>query len=326
MKSIYNRIFAITIIFLVMLTLLHTNPVQAENSNINNSNINNVNTIMGDNAASQPVRDTLTSNDLSYVLVDLQNNKVLSSYNPDVERAPASTTKLLTGLVAMKILKNKENAIVKVGNEVALYGSTLGLRPGDQISVQDLLTAMYTESANDAAAALAVYASGSISSFAEAMNNYAKSLGCTHSHFVNSNGLPNPGHYTSASDLSKIASAFIKQPMLMKYVTLKQAQVHWQDMNGNSHLATVKNTNRLLGVYSGDRGLKTGTTTEAGQCLVSYVTSSDGDLLLVVLGSKQRYIDTVHLLDEGEGEIRVQGALKRLATDPKNLINSPGLY
>jgi D-alanyl-D-alanine carboxypeptidase (penicillin-binding protein 5/6) len=266
----------------------------------------------------------LSTQDESYVLIDPQSTELLKSSNADVQRAPASTTKLLTGLIALKTLK--ETDIVCVGPEVTIDGSRLGLSPGDEISVNDLLTALYVHSANDAAAALAVKISGSIPAFAEEMNKYAADLGCQHSHFTNPHGLPDPEHYTTANDLVKIAGVFLKNEKLMKFVKETSARVQWKDARGMVHSAKVNNTNSLLGVYPGDQGLKTGTTTEAGQCLVSYVTRSDGDLLLVLLGSKQRYGDTIKLLDEGWADQRSKAALRGLAKDPRSLNLSPGIF
>lgn len=266
----------------------------------------------------------LSTPDESYVLIDPQTPMIIKSSNADIQRAPASTTKLLTGLIAQKSLK--ETDIVRVGSEVTVDGSCLGLSPGDEISVHDLLTALFVHSANDAAAALAVKISGSIPAFAEKMNNYAATLGCQDSHFTNPHGLPDPDHYTTANDLGKIAGFFLKNEELMRIVKETSANIQWKDARGMIRHAEVKNTNSLLGIYPGDQGLKTGTTTEAGQCLVSYVTRSDGELLLVLLGSKQRYGDTIKLLDEGWTDQRTNAALKGLAQDPRSLILSPGIF
>lgn len=262
---------------------------------------------------------------VSYVLLDPKANQILKSQNADLHRAPASTLKLLTGLIAEDNLK--ETDIIRVGKEVNVEGSKLGLSPGDEISVQNLLTALYVHSANDAAAALAVKISGSIPEFAQKMNNYASStLGCQDSHFTNPHGLPDPDQYTTAKDLSIIANHFIQNEKLMNYVQKTTAQVHWKDARSKSHNANLQNTNLLLGVYPGDSGLKTGTTTEAGQCLVSYVKRPDGELLLVLLGSDQRYKDSITLLDEAWAEQRSAAALRGLSKDPKSLISSPGIF
>lgn len=279
-----------------------------------NSNISTISTSTKD----------LSTQDESYVLIDPQTTKILKSSNADIQRAPASTTKLLTGLIALKSLK--ETDIVRVGSEVTIDGSRLGLSPGDEISVHDLLTALYVHSSNDAAAALAVKISGSIPAFAEEMNKYAATLGCEHSHFANPHGMPDPDHYTTANDLGKIASLFLKNEELKKFVKEPSASVQWKDARGMARYAELQNTNSLLGIYPGDQGLKTGTTTEAGQCLVSYVTRPDGELLLVLLGSKQRYGDTIKLLDEGWADQRSNAALRGLAKDPRSLIMSPGIF
>lgn len=266
----------------------------------------------------------LSTKDESYVLIDPQTTQQLKAYNADLQRAPASTTKLLTGLIVMRTLK--ETDIIRVGTEVNVEGSKLGLSLGDEITVHELLTALFVHSSNDAAAALAVKISGSIPAFAEEMNKYAATLGCQASHFRNPHGMPDPDQYTTANDLCKISSVFLKHEGLMKYVKEPRAQIKWKDARGVLHKAEVENTNLLLGVYPGDEGLKTGTTTEAAQCLVSYVTRPDGELLLVLLGSKNRYSDTIKLLDEGWAEQRTKAALRELAKDPKSLILSPGIF
>lgn len=261
--------------------------------------------------------------DKSYLLREVKSNEILLAENENLRSAPASTTKLLTGLVALDYVS--ENDLIEVGNEVkAIEGSRLGLKAGDKIFVRDLLTAMYLMSANDAAAALAVGAKGSIPEFARAMNEYARRLGLDDSNFVNPHGLPDPNHYTTASDLSKIALAFIQNQPLLNYAKTKDSKVTWMDYKGRAHSTIIHNSNQLLGIYPGNQGLKTGTTQEAGQCLVSYTTGPDGDLLLVLLGSRQRYTDAVKLIDQGYAGLRTQAALMRSADDPMSMMNSPG--
>jgi D-alanyl-D-alanine carboxypeptidase (penicillin-binding protein 5/6) len=266
----------------------------------------------------------LKSKEMSYYLINRDTNEVLSAYLEEKKRAPASTTKLLTGITALKLLT--EDDFVVVGPEVNLTGTNLGLHPGDKITVRNLLTAIFLASANDASAALAVKASGSISAFSEAMNTEAQSLGCKNSHFTSPHGLTDPAQYTTAKDLAKITSTFINNDQLMKYVQQTEATIRWIDANGNLRTQQVRNKNKLLGVYPGIQGLKTGTTNEAGQCLVTYDVRSDGKLLLVLLGSDQRYRDTVQLLDEGWAKLRIQAALKTLVSDPEPLLSGPGIF
>lgn len=260
----------------------------------------------------------------SYYLINTQNQDPLLAQNETVQRAPASTVKLLTGLVAMQTLREED--VVTVGKEVVIENSTLGLKPGDTISVKDLLTALYLPSANDAAVALAVAAKGSVPAFIEAMNLYALQLGCDSSRFQTSNGLPAADQFSTAQDLSKIALKFLENKMLMQYVEKEEGKVEWISPNGLKKSIVVNNTNEFLGVYPGVQGLKTGTTTEAGQCLITYITRPDGDLILVLLGSKNRYKDTQNLLDQGIATLRAQAALRNIGSNPESMIQSPGFF
>jgi serine-type D-Ala-D-Ala carboxypeptidase (penicillin-binding protein 5/6) len=261
----------------------------------------------------------------SYFMFNTRTGEKLLAENEQVQRPPASTVKLLTGIVAMNKLHEKD--IIQVSEEVrSIEGSQIGLQPGDKISVKDLLTALYLESANDAAIALAVAAYGNIDSFIAEMNEYAAKIGCTNSQFKTPNGLPHPDQYTTAYDLAQIAQEFIQREDLMRYVSLKEANVEWTRSNGTKQRKVTKNTNQLLGIYPGDIGLKTGTTTEAGECLVTYVTREDGDILLVLLGSTQRYVDTIELLDQGISRIRSRAALKNITSHPDAIIKAPGFF
>lgn len=262
--------------------------------------------------------------DSSYIMVNLETGDTILTKDAELRRAPASTLKLLTGLLVIDKLPLDQE--ITVGDEANITGSSLGLLPGDRIRVKDLLTATFVFSANDAANALAVAAYGSMDGFVEAMNQYAKEIGCTDSQFKNASGMPAEGQYTTAQDLALIASEFIKNENLMEYVNMREATVRWTQSNGWLQIRNLKNTNLLLGAYPGDIGLKTGTTTEAGQCLVTYITREDGDLLLVLLGSKKRYSDTVELLDKGMSMIRSRTALKNIITNPEALYNYPGYY
>lgn len=262
--------------------------------------------------------------DSSYLMVNLKTGDTILTKDADLRRAPASTLKLLTGLLVIDKLSPEQE--ITVGEEVNISGSSLGLLPGDRIKVKDLLAATFVLSANDAASALAVAAYGSMENFLENMNQYAKEIGCTDSQFKTASGMPAEGQYTTAQDLALIAREFIKNEKLMEYVNMKEATVQWTQSKGWLQIRKLTNTNMLLHVYPGDLGLKTGTTTEAGQCLVSYITREDGDLLLVLLGSKKRYTDTVELLDKGMSRIRSRSAIKNIIVSPESLTTYPGYY
>lgn len=260
----------------------------------------------------------------SYYLISVDKQEVILAQDETLQRPPASTVKLLTGLVAMESLR--EDDVVIVGQEVVMENSTMGLQPGDTILVKDLLTALFLPSANDAAVALAIAAKGSVPDFIEAMNQYALKLGVNSSRFQTANGLPALDQFSTAQDLSKIALHFIKNESLMQYVEKEEGKVEWTTSNGLKKRVTVYNTNQLLSVYPGVQGLKTGTTTEAGQCLITYIQRPDGDLILVLLGSENRYKDTTDLLDQGMAAIRTQAALRNLGSSPESMIQAPGFF
>ena len=273
---------------------------------------------------SLPASSVLSTDNASYLMINVQDQSLLAAKDTDLKRAPASTTKLLTGLVAMKHLK--ESDVVKVGEEVVMELAGLNLRPGDEITVENLLRAMYLSSANEAANALAVKASGSLQAFMEEMNEYAEQLGCTNSHFVNPHGLDEKEHYTTAADLTKIALEFLRYPELYKYADMTQGTVTWKRANGSEASITLQSTNWLLHKYPGDTGLKTGTTTQAKQCLISYVSRPDGDILLTLLGSERRFSDSIKLLDEGYAKLRLKAAHNNLALSPQGVGKNLGLY
>lgn len=261
----------------------------------------------------------------SYLMIDKENQKQLLAKNDDVQRPPASTVKLLTGMVVMEKLKEKDE--IRVGEEIFdIEGSKIGLQPGDRILVEELLTALYLASANDAATILAIAAYGSVDEFVEVMNETAQKLGATHSEFKTPHGLPYPGQYTTARDLTQIALAFVEKQDLMKYVQMQKASVEWTQSNGTKMSVPVSNTNQILGIYPGDIGLKTGTTTEAGQCLVTYITRPDGDILVTLLGSINRYAETIELLDQGISMIRTRSALNEITSHPDSLVSAPGFF
>lgn len=314
------------LLFFISALTTNQNPISAMNNNNENNSLNNINNKGKNNDAFVYVHKTdANKREESCYVYNIKQNSIFYGYRQDIQRAPASTTKILTGLVALEELEFEES--VTVGSEVNVQGSSLGLKVGDQITVRELLKAMYTISANDAAAALAVKASGSIEKFAEKMNAYARNLGCYNSNFTNPHGLPDPSHFSTAEDLAKIALEFIKHKDLLKFTQKQTDLVKWKDFKGNTHSLQVKNTNKLLGVYPGITGLKTGTTTEAGQCIIAYYNNNDEEeFLIVVLGAQQRYRSVVPLLDEVISQIAADKALSGLAADPKILFSIPGIY
>lgn len=203
---------------------------------------------------------------------------------------PASTTKILTAYVALKY--GKLTDIVTVGPnalKIDPNSSTCGLAVGDKMTLQDMLYGMMMKSGNDAAIAIAEHISGSIDAFAEKMNEEAKNLGATTSHFVNPNGLPDDNHYTSVYDLYLIFQAAIQDETFHNIITTKDYTTNYTDASGAPKTQEWSSTNAY---FSGEKkapdgftviGGKTGTTGEAGYCLVLLSQNPAGQPIISIV-------------------------------------------
>lgn len=231
---------------------------------------------------------------------NIDTHQVLYSQNLFEKLYPASTTKILTAYI---ILKNCDlNATVTVSHDAANPGhssSVCGLKEGDVITVQDLLYGLLLESGNDAAIALAEYCSGSVEEFAKLMNSTAKSFGATNSNFVNPSGLPDENHYTTIYDMYLIFSNAIS---LESFVAIISSQTHdaaYTNAQGTAVSKTFKNTcGYLTGAYTSPEnvtvtGGKTGTTGEAGYCLVLLSQNAKNERIISIVykadGKKDLY-------------------------------------
>lgn len=223
------------------------------------------------------------------IVVDIDSQKVLFEKNSNQRLFPASTTKLLTGLVALEYYRPETVLTVRREN---VEGSSLGLKMGEQMTVLDLLKATLMPSANDAALVFADNYPGGEFAFVAKMNQKAKELHLEESQFKNPTGLQDPDHYSSARDLARLASVVIKNPLIKQIVGTRQTQIF--DITKNQEI-TIENLNKLLGI-NGIDGLKTGSTPEAGGCLVATSNKNGHRLVSVVLNSKDRFLDTQSLL------------------------------
>ena len=207
----------------------------------------------------------------------------------------ASTTKIMTALVALENAALDE--VVTVTQEaVGVEGSSIYLACGETPRMEDLLYALLLESANDAAAAIAIHVGGSISSFAQMMNDKAKELHLEDTHFKNPHGLSDPEHYTTAYDLARITAAAMENPLFREIVATKHKVIR---VKGGTEARTLSNHNRLLRSYEDCVGVKTGFTKVSGRCLVS-AAERDGMLLIAVtLDAPDDWRDHTALLDYG---------------------------
>lgn len=233
-----------------------------------------------------------------YILIDAYSGKVLAEKNADERMAPASLTKLMTMYVVSTALKNGSLRLddkVRVSKKAwQTGGSKMFIKVNDEVPVRDLLKGIVVASGNDACVAIAEHIAGSEEVFATMMNSQAKALGMNNSHFVDSNGLPNPDHYTTPRDLAKLSQAIIKNyPDDYKLYSEK-----WFNYNGIKQ----PNRNRLLWRFEFADGLKTGHTDEAGYCLVGSALKDGMRLVSIVMGSPSdtvRTEDSIRLLTYG---------------------------
>ncbi len=237
-------------------------------------------------ATKQPVQLSAAS----ALLMDLDAGQTLYALRPDEPRPPASTAKLMTALITLRRVALDE-AVTVSATAAGMEGSRMGLVAGETLTVRDLLHGLLIASGNDAAVALAEHVAGSEADFVALMNGEAARMGLPATHFANSHGLDAEGMTSSAADLLAIARAALEYPVFAEIVATQSVQVAGHDLT---------NTNELLGVYPGADGIKTGTTDEAGECLVASVSRSGHRIVAVILGSTGRYADARALLDFAE--------------------------
>ena len=238
------------------------------------------------------------------VVMDMDTGEGLYGKQEHEQRPPASLTKVMTGDLAVK--QGRLQQTVTVSETAASTGeSSLNLKTGDQLTFENLLYGALMKSANDACVALAEQMAGSEAVFVQNMNLQACLLGCSNTNFCNSNGLPAENHYSSAYDLAVMTRAAMQEELFAHIVQQQKYRVRWSD---GRHLL-VQNTNRLLREYPGAIGVKTGTTNEAGQCLIAVAEKEGKRIIVVVLKSKNRFYDAVALLDYGLSADRKSGIL-----------------
>lgn len=229
------------------------------------------------------------------VLIDVETGKVIYEKNAYNRLPPASTTKVLTAILALE--KGNLNKVINVSSKASSVGeSSLGLSKGDKLTLFELIHGALIKSANDACVAIAEEIAPSEEEFLGMMNLKAKILGAEDTTFLNTNGLPQEGHLTTAYDLAIIARYALKNPLFADIIKKKFYTVIWQD---RIRTRRIKNTNLLLWTYSKAIGVKTGTTDKAGKCLISAAKDHETELIAVVLNSPDRFNEARALLEYG---------------------------
>ncbi|MGM9571265.1 MAG: D-alanyl-D-alanine carboxypeptidase family protein [bacterium] len=231
----------------------------------------------------------------SAVVIEYETGKVIFAKNSEEKRAPASTTKIMTALVALDEMGDQLDILVPTSEKAATIGeSSIWLVKGEVLSLEDMLYGLLLNSGNDAAVAIAEKIGGSEAGFVQMMNAKAKSLGAKNTHFANPNGLPNKDHYTTAADLAKITRCALHNPIFSSIVATKTKEIIWENHEWNRQLI---NTNKLLWHLDGANGVKTGYTEDAGHCLVSSAKRGDQQFICVVLNSANIWEDSKNLLE-----------------------------
>lgn len=237
----------------------------------------------------------------SAVLMDCTTNRILYSKDIDRQSLIASTTKIMTALIVCEQCNVLDR--MKIPKEaVGIEGSSLYLKEGEILTIQELLYGMMLHSGNDAAVALAIYCGGTVEGFVQLMNDKAHALGLNNTHFENPNGLDGSQHYSTARDLSVLTAYAMQNPIFRKIVATKTIKI------GARHL---RNHNKLLWSVEGADGVKTGYTKAAGRILVSSATRQNRHLVAVTICAPNDWQDHNALYDEGFAQYKIQEIISK---------------
>lgn len=278
---------------------------------------------------SQETQGTLNIYSNAAILIDSNSGKTLYSKNADKKVYPASTTKILTSIIAIENITNlQEKTIVKnsaISSIPSGYSSAY-LSEGEEISLEYVLQVFLIHSANEAGNVLAEHVSGNIESFVNLMNEKVKELGCKNTHFVNTNGIHDENHYTTAEDLAVIARYCMKNQTFRNIVSMKSCTIPRTNKSDERY---YQNTNDLINpsseYYLPDCiGIKTGYTSPAKNCLISACNKDGLELIAVVLGAptinsgkSTRYLDSTQLYNYGYSNF----ASKKIASRGDTIYN-----
>lgn len=260
----------------------------------------------------------------SAILIEASTGKVLFNKNENEKLAPASMTKVMSMLLIMEAIDNKQislnDEITISQNAASMGGSQLFLQPNSTAKVEDLLKGIAVASGNDAVVAMAEKIGGSEEKFVELMNKRAKELELKNTQFKNPHGLDAEGHYTTAKDMSIMAKELLKHESILNYTSIYEEYLTKSD---GTELWMV-NTNKLVKFYDGVDGLKTGFTATAGYCLTATAMKNGMRVISVVMGedsSANRSTDTVNLLNYGFNSYKVNTIVKKTKNISKVKVN-----
>ena len=273
------------------------------------------------------------------LIVEVNSGKIIHENNARIENYPASLTKILTAILTIENCKLDEIATVSQSalSDIPVSYVVAPLYAGEKIAIEDLLYALMLKSANDAAYVLAEHVGGSIDGFAEMMNNKAKEIGCTNSHFVNPNGIHDDNHYTTAYDMYLISKYAMENEVFAKIVSTYKYTLPASNKYLKSN-RVMENRNFFVNPSSkyydkNVKGIKTGTTSQAGNCLITEVSKNDLDIITVVLGAESqesKFAETKKMINytfenyiytklHQKGDVIKNIEVKRATKETKNL-------
>lgn len=246
--------------------------------------------------------DTIRLHACSSILIERETGRILYGDKPFEKRAMASTTKIMTTIVALE--NGKLDDLVSVSSKAAAQPKVkLYIKKGEKYKLQDLLYALMLQSSNDVAVAIAEHIGGSVEEFCDLMTAKAKELGAYNTSYKTPNGLDADGHFSTAYDLSLVTRYALENEKFVSIINTPAWQI--SKANGNSRDISLNNKNNFLSSYSGAYGVKTGFTSQAGYCFVGAAKQGGMDLIAVVLGSgwypyrKWKWMDTSKLMNYG---------------------------
>ncbi len=229
----------------------------------------------------------------SAILINADTGEVIADYNADTRRGMASTTKIMTAIIAIEHGELDKKFTVPDG-AIGVEGSSLYMKKGERMTMRELVTGLMLRSANDAAEAIAILIGGSVEGFADIMNRKADELGLENTHFTNPHGLSDENHYTTARELAKITAYALKNKTFCEICSSAKAT-----LPGPDGMRYVVNHNKLLSSYDGAYGVKTGFTKATGRCLVSAAKREGVNLVAVTLNAPNDWSDHRAMLDYG---------------------------
>lgn len=229
----------------------------------------------------------------SAIVIERESGRMLLAHNAGERLPMASTTKVMTALMALEYGQLDEVVTVS-RNAYGVPGTSIYLGLGERITLRDLLYGLMLASGNDAAVAIAEHICGDADVFCRRMTERAAALGCTDTVFLTPHGLPKDGHYTTAGDLALIAREAMSHDLFREIVSTKRASIPWE---GRSYQRILNNKNKLLDGYKGATGIKTGYTRAAGRCLVFGARRGGLEVIGVVLGCADWFEEAARLMD-----------------------------